>query len=265
MAFRVTQQDQLEYLTADLLGDTAHCFSTRYGGVSEGHLASLNLGVHRGDRPGNVWENYCRLGTAVGFSPKHTVFTKQIHSATVERVGKEQRGRGLIFPVEKGCDGLITNEPEVALTVFSADCTPVLLYDPVAKAIGAVHAGWRGTAAGIVRVAVEKMKQEFGCKGENIRAAIGPCISACCFLTDADVPEAMLAALGVEAREAICPAGEKFRVDLKKINSIWLRREGVSQIDISTDCTACQPERFWSHRVVKDRRGSLAAVIMLKK
>ncbi len=265
MELYVNRSGDLEYLTSGLLEGTAHCFSTRYGGVSEGYLASLNLGVHRGDRPKNVWENYCRLGKAVGFSPKHTVFTKQIHSAVVECVGREQRGRGLIFPVENGCDGLITNEPEVALTVFSADCTPVLLYDPVAHAIGAVHAGWRGTAAGIVRVAVKKMEQTFGCRPENIRAAIGPCISSCCFLTDRDVPDAMRAALGAEAESAIFPAGEKFRVDLKQINALWLRREGVTQIDISTECTACQPERFWSHRVVKDQRGSLAAVIMLKK
>ena len=254
----------IEYLTAEGIC-VPHGFTTRYGGVSTGHLASMNIGIHRGDELENVIRNYELLGQAIGFDPENVVAAKQIHSDIIYRATEEDRGKCFIEGASPVCDGLITNEPEVALTVFSADCTPVLLYDPVAKAIGAVHAGWRGTAAGIVRVAVEKMKQEFGCKGENIRAAIGQCISACCFLTDADVPEAMLAALGVEAQEAICPAGEKFRVDLKKINSIWLRREGVSQIDISTDCTACQPERFWSHRVVKDRRGSLAAVIMLKK
>lgn len=264
MSFYVNREGTLEYLTSDILQGTAHCFSTRFGGVSEGALAALNLGVHRGDRPANVLENYRILGRAVGFAPKQTVFTRQIHSDIVECVGRAQCGRGLITPVEAGCDGLVTDETGVALTVFSADCTPVLLYDPVRRAIGAVHAGWRGTAAGIAAKAVQKMQQQFGCRPADIRAAIGPCISQCCFETDADVPTAMLDALGDAARAAVRPVGQKYYVNLKECNAIWLRRAGVEQIDISDACTACRPERFWSHRRVGNRRGSLAAVIMLQ-
>lgn len=264
MAFYVNRKAALEYLSSSLLDGAAHCFSTRFGGVSEGYLSSLNLGTHRGDAPENVRENYRRLGQAVGFLPEHTVFTKQIHSDIVERVGRQERGRGLLREATQGCDGLITDEPEVALTVFSADCTPVLLFDPVRRVVGAVHAGWRGTAAGIAAKAAEKMCTELGCKAENLRAAIGPCISQCCFETDADVPEAMLAALGNEAECAIRPVGEKYYVNLKALNALWLQRAGVRQIDLSDDCTACQPERFWSHRRVGNQRGSLAAVIMLR-
>lgn len=94
------------------------------------------------------------------------------------------------------------------------------------------------------------MQREFGCRPENIRATIGPCIGPCCFETDADVPDAMRAALGSEAGQAIQPAGAKFYVDLKRLNAIWLRRAGVTCIDVSADCTACQPQRFWSHRRV---------------
>lgn len=264
MELYVNRKDDLEYLTAPLLEQTPHCFSTRFGGVSTGILSSLNLGVHRGDLPENVLENYRRLGEAVGFDPYWTVFTKQIHSDIVERVGAAERGRGLLRPVEQGCDGLVTNEPNVALTVFSADCTPVLLYDPVCRAIGAVHAGWRGTAAQIAARAVEKMTREFGTKPEDVRAAIGPCISQCCFETDADVPDAMLAAFGEEAQSCIRPVGEKYYVNLKELNALALRRAGVTKIDIAGECTACQPERFWSHRKVGGQRGSLAAIIMLK-
>ena len=245
MSFRVHREGELEYLTSDVLDGAAHCFSTRFGGVSEGALASLNLGTHRGDRPENVLENYARLG--------------------VERVGRADCGRGLQREAEHGVDGLVTNEPGVALTIFSADCTPVLLFDPIARAIGAAHAGWRGTAAGIAARAVEAMQREFGCRPENIRAAIGPCIGPCCFETDADVPDAMRAALGSEAGQAIRPAGAKFYVDLKRLNAIWLRRAGVTCIDISADCTACQPQRFWSHRRVGNARGSLAAIIRLRE
>ncbi|MBQ3216391.1 MAG: peptidoglycan editing factor PgeF [Oscillospiraceae bacterium] len=265
MSLCVRKAGELEYLIAPLLEGTPHCFSTRYGGVSEGDLASLNLGIHRGDCPKNVLENYRILGQQVGFEAKQTVFTRQIHSDIIERVGKKERGRGLIFPVSHGCDGLITNERGVALTVFSADCTPVLLYDPVAQAIGAVHAGWRGTAAGIAGKAADKMVREFGCRPENIRAAIGPCISQCCFETDADVPDAMRSSFGTAAEEFIRPHGEKYYVNLKGLNALALRSSGVVQVDIAHECTACQPHRFWSHRRVGNQRGSLAAIIMLEE
>ncbi len=261
---KTVKNGALEYLSSDILAGTPHCFSTRFGGVSEGYLESLNLGVHRGDIPERVRENYRILGDAVGFSPENTVFTKQIHSDIVERVGADERGRGLLREVENGCDALVTNEPEVVLTVFSADCTPILFYDPVQKAIGAAHAGWRGTAAGIAAKTVEKMVAEFGCAPQNIRAAIGPCISQCCFECDADVPNAMIEALGDEANAYIRPLGEKYYVNLKGLNAHLLRRVGVTQIDIADECTACAPHRFWSHRRVGNQRGSLAAMITLR-
>lgn len=257
------QKDNLQYLVSPLLEDVPHCFSTRYGGVSTGHLASLNLGTHRGDDPKNVLENYRILGEAVGFDPMNTVFTKQIHSDIIERVGTAHCGRGLVREATEGCDGLVTNEENVVLTVFSADCTPILFYDPVAKAVGAAHAGWRGTAAGIAAKAVEKMTAEFGSDPKNIRAAIGPCISKCCFETHRDVPDAMIEALGEGAKTFITPKGEKYLVDLKGLNALWLRRAGVEQICIAEECTACEPDRFWTHRRVGNQRGSLAAMITL--
>lgn len=256
-------KNNLQYLVCPLLEDVPHCFSTRYGGVSQGHLASLNLGTHRGDDPNNVRENYRILGEAVGFDPKNTVFTKQIHSDIIERVGTAHCGRGLLREATEGCDGLITNEQGVVLTVFSADCTPILFYDPVARAIGAAHAGWRGTASGIAAKVVEKMAKEFGSELKNIRTAIGPCISQCCFETHEDVPKAMIEVLGEEAKSYILSKDEKYLVDLKGLNALWLRRAGVEQIHIAAECTACEPNRFWSHRCVGDQRGSLAAMITL--
>ena len=111
MAFEVKRSGALEYLTSSLLTGAADCFSTRFGGVSEGYLASLNLGTHRGDRPENVHENYAILGRAVGFLPERTVFTRQVHSDVIERVGAAQCGRGLQYEATEGCDGLITTLP----------------------------------------------------------------------------------------------------------------------------------------------------------
>lgn len=261
MSFVTERRGTLEFLRSDNL-ETPHGFSTRLGGVSQGHLASLNLGVHRGDRPRNVLENYRRFAKALGFDYKKLVFTHQTHTAIVRAVDGRDAGQGLVVPVEPECDGLVTNTPGLALAAFTADCTPILLCDPIAGAAAAVHAGWRGTAAGIVAVAVAEMSARYGCDPANIRAAVGPRIGKCCFETDRDVPDAMLAALGVDALDAVEVRGDKFHVDLAAVNAAWLRRAGVTAIDTSADCTCCRPDRFWSHRVVGWQRGSLAAVIV---
>lgn len=263
MALKTIQEGTLEYLTAEGLG-TAHCFTTRLGGVSKGHLSALNIGTRRGDDPQNVLENYRILGAAIGFRPENLVLTRQTHTDIVRRVGDAEKGAGLFAPDLPECDALITNTPGVGLVVFTADCTPILLWDPVTGAVGAVHAGWRGTAAGIAQKAVEAMADAYGCKPENVRAAIGPNISACCFETDWDVPRAMLDALGDGAKPHIHPKGEKYYVNLKEINALFLRRAGVEQIEIAKECTACQPDRFWSHRRVGNQRGSQGAIIVCK-
>lgn len=264
MALSVKQSGTMEYLTSDLL-EVPHAFTTRQGGVSTGALASLNLGLHRGDDLQNVLENYRILGRTLGFSLENLVLTHQTHTDRVLRVGSADRGRGLFVPMEPECDALITNEPGVGLVVFTADCTPILLWDPVTGAVGAAHAGWRGTAAGIAAKTVAAMADSFGSNPAQLRAAIGPNIGPCCFETDADVPQAMKAALGSAVAPFIQPAGAKFHVDLKGLNRVWLQKAGVTHIDVSTDCTACQPNRFWSHRVAGSSRGSQAALILCRE
>ena len=180
-----------EYLTSDVFSDgVVHCFSTRRGGVSTGYLESLNLGVHRGDDWNNVYENYRRLGEAVGFTPEQTVFTHQTHTDVVARVGAADRGWGLFREVEPERDGIYTNVPGVALVCFTADCTPILLHDPVRRAAAAVHAGWRGTAKGIVARCVEAMSRDFGTDPADLEAAVGPCIGPCCFETGPEIGRA---------------------------------------------------------------------------
>ena len=261
MAVLRIKKGTLEYLAAEQI-TASHGFTTRLGGVSQGILSSLNIGIHRGDRWENVLKNYEILGNALGFDPKKLVLSHQTHTDTVLPVGKAQAGSGLFAPELPECDGLITNEPGVALAIFTADCTPILLHDPVTGAVGAVHAGWRGTVASIAGKAVAAMAREFGSEPENIRAAIGPNIGVCCFETDADVPDAILAAFGSEAQPFMIPKGDKYYVNLKEINALVLRRAGVRHIEISTECTVCQCHRFWSHRVTKGERGSQGAIIV---
>ena len=261
----ITQKiGKLEYLTAAGIR-VPHCFTTRLGGVSEGHLSSLNLGLSRGDDPERVRENYDILGQALGFDAHRAVLSRQVHSSIVLPVGQAQWGAGLYTHHMPDCDALVTNTPGTALVVFTADCTPILFWDSVTGAVGAAHAGWRGTASAIAARTVERMQAYFGSRPENIRAAIGPNIGACHFETDADVPQALRSAFGQEMESYIRPQGDKFYVDLKAVNAWVLRQAGVTNIDVSGDCTVCQSDRFWSHRVTQGRRGSQGAVIVCKE
>ena len=255
---------QLEDLVAEGIS-VPHCFTTRLGGVSKGYLDSLNIGMHRGDDPKNVEANFRILADMLGVTNEDFVLTRQIHSDIVVKVGRKDRGNLMAEGASPECDALITNEPGVALVVFTADCTPILLHDPVTGAVGAAHAGWRGTALGIAGKTVEAMVREYGCDPKNIRAAIGPNIGYCCFETDREVPDAMLAALGEEAKTFIRTKGEKYYVNLKEINALWLRKAGVEHIEISDACTACQHDVYWSHRVTRGVRGSQGAIIVCKE
>ena len=253
----------LEYLVGEGIC-APHCFTTRFGGVSSGHLSSLNIGIHRGDLWENVLKNYKILADALNFDLRKAVLSHQTHTDTVLQVSKVHHGAGLFAPELPECDALITNEPGTALVVFTADCTPILLHDPVTGAVGAVHAGWRGTAADIVGKTVAAMAEAFGSCPGDLLAAIGPNIGPCCFETDSDVPQAMLETLGREAEAYIRQKGSKYFVDLKQINARLLERAGVRHIDISDACTACQHHRFWSHRITGGERGSQGAIIVCK-
>ena len=239
-----------------------HCFTTRKGGVSRDHLSSMNIGTSRGDSRENVLKNYEILGNDLGFDPHRAVLSRQVHSDIVRVAGPADAGAGLYGDHLQDCDALVTNEKGLALVVFTADCTPILFWDPESGAVGAAHAGWRGTAKAIAARTVETMAKHFGARPENIRAAIGPNIGKCHFETGEDVPRAMKAAFGSEADPWIEAVGEKFHVDLKEINAMILRNAGVEHIEISDACTYCQPELFWSHRICGQQRGSQGAVIV---
>jgi YfiH family protein len=263
MSIITKKSGALEYEVSDTI-TVPHCFTTRFGGVSTGIFDSLNLACHRGDSEENVAQNFQILGAALGFSLENVVLTRQTHTDIVRQVTDADH-LGLDHHQYPECDGLITNTPGVALVVFTADCTPILLHDPVTGAVGAVHAGWRGTAANIAGKAVRAMCDAYGCGAANIRAAIGPNIAQCCFATDADVPLAMCNALGDKALPHIRTIGSKHYVNLKAINAQFLRNAGVEHIDLSDSCTMCQPHRFWSHRVTKGNRGSQGAIIVCKE
>ncbi len=240
-----------------------HGFTSRFGGASKGDFESLNLGENRGDDPRAVEENYRRLKAALGI--EKLCFTKQVHKNRVKYV-TESDARDLGDPIPYEADGLITDRPGVGLICFSADCIPILLHDPVRGAIAAVHAGWRGTVADIVGAAVRAM-YDLGSDLDDIRAAIGPGIGQCCFETGPEVPAAVMEALGGDGELYVAPGNRegKFMVDLKGVNAALMVRAGMDpdRIDVCDECTACDPWKFWSHRVDGDRRGAQAGAIVL--
>ena len=242
-----------------------HAFTTRRGGASGGIFESLNLAQNRGDDEDKVRENYRIICGELGILQESLVFSRQIHENTVKTVTRKDAGR-LFESVPYECDGLVTADQDAALIIFIADCVPVLLHDPQKGVIAAVHAGWRGTVKNICGVAAEKMAAEFGCDPRDIRAAIGPSISACCYETDAEVPDALFKALGDGASSCVTSHGEKYMVDLKRANRLLLKKAGLTEenIFVSGDCTMCKSDVYWSHRATRGQRGSQAAIITLK-
>lgn len=220
--------------------------------------------MHRGDTAENVAENYQILGETLGFETANMVLTRQIHSDLVRVVTRKDAG-GIDHRDYPACDALVTADPGTVLVIFTADCTPILLWDPVTGAVGAAHAGWRGTAADIAGKTVRAMETAFGCDPATIRAAIGPNIGPCCFETGADVPAAMREMFGANVETWIRPGKDKYYVNLKEINALALRRAGVSMVEISPVCTCCENTRFWSHRYTRGERGSQGAVIVCKR
>ena len=270
MAFIQHDHGGMIFHTASILDHPRiiHGFSTRLGGVSGGFHASLNF---RGSGPepdsmDNVRENFGRFCAVLGADREDLVLSVQVHQDTVRHVTAADRGKGLTIPTDYTADALVTNEPNLNLMVFSADCIIILLHDPVTASIGAVHAGWRGTAMDLPAKTVREMERLFGARPENIRAAIGAGIGPCCFETHDDVPDAMTAAFGPAAGAYIALKDAKWTVDLKGVNAWRLQECGVpgAQIDICPICTACHTDLYWSHRKTGDRRGVQGALIGLR-
>jgi YfiH family protein len=175
----------LPLLQSDEIGARfAHGFTTRAGGVSAAPYDTLNLGGKWGDEPAHVTENRRRVAEAIGGRP---FVARQVHGTVIRRV---RAGDDLDAVARQEADGLCTDAPGLVLGVFVADCVPVLLADARTGACAAVHAGWRGTVAGILPAAVRTLASEFGARPSDLRVALGPAIGPCCFEVGLEVVDA---------------------------------------------------------------------------
>ncbi len=291
-------EGELEYLTFPALSGldmVGHLFTTRTGGISTGDCATMNLSFSRGEEREIVLENYRRICRALSaesadmasfptpadvvtptdvvipadvVTPADVVASAQTHTTNIRRVTAQDRGRGVVREQDvENIDGLITDEPGVVLACFFADCVPLYFVDPVRRAVGLAHSGWRGTADHMGACMVRKMEEAFGSKPSDLIAAIGPSICRECYEVGGDVAAEFERDFSTAPVVTPGRVPGKYQLDLWLANKLILLRAGIPEENISvTDiCTCHNPGYLFSHRASHGRRGNLAALLYIRK
>ncbi len=244
----------LVYYTFPSFRNITCAFFTRLGGASRPPFDSLNVGHTVGDDLNAVEENHRRIFKALGISRSQVVTARQVHGLEVALVDERHAGK-----VVRDADGLVTSAPGIFLMLRFADCVPVVLYDPVKRAVGLLHAGWKGSIMGIAFRAVELMREAFGSRPEEILAGIGPSIGPCCYEVGEDVA-GLAREFFPDPPLTFTPQG-KMHLDLWELNRRWLLRAGVKEVEIARLCTFCHSDEFFSHRASRGLTGRFAAVV----
>lgn len=245
-----------------------HGFTTRLGGVSKGIFQSMNLSFSRGDNNEDVLENYRIIAEHEHLDLHNFVASAQTHTTNIRIVTKKDCGKGILKEKDyNNIDGLMTNEPGIVLFTYYADCVPLFFVDTEKKVIALSHSGWRGTVKKMGQVTVERMEQEYGCKPENIVAAIGPSICQKCYEVSREVIEEFEKNFTEdECRQFIeKKTEEKYQLDLWKVNEIILENAGIQKDNIENRniCTCCNKDILFSHRGLEGKRGNLAAFLTI--
>ena len=262
----------IPYITArnlEATGIVSHAFSTRIGGVSTGIYSSMNLTFTREDNPVNVSRNFELFAGATGVKTEDMVYSMQTHTTNVMEVTEAHRGMGVVKERDfSDIDGLVTNVPGITLVTSYADCVPLYIVDPVNHAIGLSHSGWRGTVGKIGAVTVQKMREEYGSRPEDIIAAIGPSICQDCYEVSEDVIVEFQNNFDEKYWKELYYRKEngKYQLNLWKANEIVLAEAGIlkEHIAVTNLCTCCNSEVLFSHRASNGKRGNLAAFMALK-
>lgn len=266
------EKNGVHYLSFPLLADTglvSHGFSTRIGGVSQGQYATMNFTFTRGDKQEHVMENYFRVAGVLDVDVDQMVLSFQTHTTNVRKVTREDGGKGIVRTRDyRDVDGLITDVPGITLVTFYADCVPLYFLDPVHRAVGLSHSGWRGTVGRMGKVTLEAMAKEYGTNPRDVLCCVGPSICQDCF----EVGEEVVLEFQGEFDEKYWgqlfyrKENGKYQLDLWKANQIILKEAGVEEEHIQTTdiCTRCNPDYLFSHRVMGNERGNLAAFLGIR-
>lgn len=266
------EKNGVYYLTYPMFEETGmvkHAFSTRLGGVSKGGCSTMNLSFARGDSEEDVRENFRRMADVLEVEENDFAFSKQTHTTNVRVVTEKDRGKGLTKPLDyDDVDGLVTNVQGICLSTFYADCVPLFFVDPVKKAIGLSHSGWRGTVGKIGKKTVEKMQEEYGSNPKDILAAIGPSICQDCYEVSKDVIEEFKNAFAEKYWADLFYEKEngKYQLNLWKANEYIFLEAGIEKehIAVTNICTCCNSEFLFSHRASHGKRGNLAAFLTIQ-
>ena len=272
MKFITNEHGNMVYFTPENMDTNkiTAVFSTRISGVSDiaPTVNSLNLGsfIGKHDKPENVRKNYEIIAGTLGFSVNNIIYAHQCHTDNI-LIADDFVPSALPLPNDCIYDAMVTNTPGIVLTARSADCVPILFYDEDNNAIGAAHCGWRGTVIGLQAKTAKKMHQLYGSNLNNLKVAVGPCISKCCYEVSAEFYSEFVNTLGEQIKLYFTVAQKnKYMCDLKSINKFLLCNAGLNEvnIEISQSCTCCEPSLFYSHRRDGENRGTHAAFICLK-
>ncbi len=260
--FRLVKNGDLCYYKIDSFeksGIVRAAFTTKHGGVSDGVYESMNLRVNSSDRAENVLKNYEIIANELGMDVKRLVLSKQVHKTDIIDVTKEHMGNGLWREnAFSSADALVTREKNIPLVTFFADCVPVFLLDAEKEVLALAHSGWRGTVEGISRLTVEHMCKNYGSNPKDIIAAIGPSVRKCCFEVGEEVAEHF-------DEQFVDRSRSKPHVDLqgriiKQLTDTGIKKENITDSGL---CTVCKSDIFYSHRVMGNERGTMAAMAML--
>jgi len=252
--------NHLAYDQFDSFSQVRHGVFTRHGGVSAAPYGALNLGRTVGDDPEAVEENYRRVYAALGVEADRVCSVWQVHGVEVVTQPQPVPGQSWIAQA----DAMVTDQPGMPLVMRYADCTPILLHDPVMRVIGIAHAGWRGTVQGIASRTVQTMTGQYGCQPHDIRAGIGPSIGPDCYQVGEEVVTATEAYFGdTDGLIRRHPADNSAYLDLWAANALDLRRAGIQHIETAGICTMKHTQDFYSHRGEHGQTGRFAAVIVL--
>jgi len=271
---QVDLNQKVPYITFPILTELSflkHGFSTKLGGVSSEMFATMNLGSETSpyqDASENIEENYRRIADSIGFDVNSVVVSLQVHKTNILEVNEKDCGKGLFLPRDfDEIDGLITNTPGVTLVTKFADCVPLYFVDPVKKAIGLSHSGWRGTVSKIGLRTVEELQKHYGSNPSDIIAVVGPSICMECYEIGEETAEEFMKAFPSYEKDGILisKGNGKYLCDLWAANQSVLSEAGLApnNIHISGVCTSCNDDWLFSHRKTNGKRGNLAAFLTI--
>lgn len=269
MSIEIFQQQDTAYLTIPFM-EKLHPslvigFTASDGGVSTGYYSTLNMGLHVGDQPENVVENRRILSEKLDLPLQNWVYADQVHDSKIQKVSSSDKSKGTIqySSAIPAADGLYSRENKLMLALCYADCVPLYFFDKEQSMIGTAHAGWKGTVKNIAGEMINRWVNSENSNPDHIAAAIGPSIGSCCYRVDDRVIQ-QVELLGLDGKKTYQETAKgQYSLDLKELNKQLLVKAGLKEenIGVSSYCTSCEKDLFFSHRRDLGKTGRMIGFI----